>query len=66
MTGTPREILRKAIRKQFAEAVNKAVASTRRAYEFNAGTYTAEALSDSLAVQQKLKWLNDLDDGVSR
>jgi hypothetical protein len=60
MTGTPREILLKAIRKQFAEAVEKAVASARRAYLFNAGSYTAEALADALMVQTMCRWLDDL------
>jgi hypothetical protein len=58
--------LHNAIRRQFAEAVNKAVASARRAYQLDAGSYTAEALSDALTVQQKLKWLNDLDDGTAK
>jgi len=61
-----RAALHIAIRRQFADAVNKAVASARRAYQFNAGSYTAEALSDALTVQEKLKWLEDLNDGVSR
>jgi hypothetical protein len=58
--------LQEAIRAQVAEAVDKAIASARRNYQFNSGSYAAEALADILTVQTKLKWLADLDDGVSR
>jgi hypothetical protein len=58
--------LHNAIREQVAEAVAKAIASARRSYQFNPGSYAAEALADILTVQRKLKWLADLDDGVSR
>jgi hypothetical protein len=64
--GTPIAPLHNAIRAQVAEAVDKAIASARRSYQFNPGSYSAEALADILTVQRKLKWLADLDDGVSR
>jgi hypothetical protein len=62
----PTAPLHDAIRAQVAKAVAKAIASARRSYQFNPGNYAAEALADILTVQRKLKWLADLDDGVSR
>jgi hypothetical protein len=58
--------LHRAIRGQLDEAVERAVASAQTAYAFSPGSYTAKALSDAVTVQKKLKWLDDLDDGVSR
>jgi len=58
--------LHRAIRRQVAEAVEQAVASAQTAYRFDPGSYTAQALSDPLAVRERLQWLADLDDGVSR
>jgi hypothetical protein len=63
---TPIAPLHNAIRRQFSEAVNKAVASAQTAYAFNPGSYTARALSDAVTVREKLRWLTDLDDGVSK
>jgi hypothetical protein len=51
---------RNTVKRRFVEAVNKAVASAEVAYDFNAGSYTARALSDVLAIQTMLKWLDDL------
>jgi hypothetical protein len=50
------EPLRGKINRRFAEAISKAVAS---AHNFNPGSYTAQALSDVLAVNTMLKWLDD-------
>ena len=62
----PHAQLKTGIRRQLAEAVEKAVASAQTAYRFDPGSYTAQALSDALAVRERLQWLADLDDGVSR
>jgi len=62
----PSTQLHRAIRRQVAEAVEQAVASAQTAYRFDPGSYTAQALSDALAVRERLQWLADLDDGVSR
>jgi hypothetical protein len=62
---SPHLQLRIAIRRQAAEAANKALASAQLAYQFNAGSYTARALTDALTVQEKLKWLDDLNDGAT-
>jgi hypothetical protein len=51
---------RNAIDRRLAEAVNKAVESAQVAYSFNPGSYTAQALSDVLAVQTLCRWLADL------
>jgi hypothetical protein len=49
-----------AVNRRFAEAVDKAVASARVAYDFNPGSYTACALSHVVAIQTMLGWLDDL------
>jgi hypothetical protein len=43
------------IRRQLTEALNKAVTSAQSAYEFNAGSFTAEALSDVHTIRKMLK-----------
>jgi hypothetical protein len=55
---------RNTVKRRFAEAVNKAVASAEVAYKFNAGSYTAQALSDVLAIRTMLKWLHDLGEAA--
>lgn len=49
-----------AIRRQLAEAVNKAVASAQTAYAFSPGSYTAQALSDALAIREMLWRLGEV------
>jgi len=58
--------LHSAIRRQLDEAVERAVASARAAYQFNPGSYTAQVITDLQAVRERLRWVADLDDGVSR
>jgi hypothetical protein len=51
---------RNTVNRRLTEAVNKAVASAELAFNFNAGSYTAQALSDVLAIQKLLEWIDDL------
>jgi hypothetical protein len=53
----------RSVYNRLAQAVDKAVASTGLAYEFAPSSYTAEALSDAVAVQTLLGWVNDLSGG---
>jgi hypothetical protein len=59
-SSEPREkeaLRRNAISRQLNDAVNKAVASAEIAYDFNAGSYTAQVLSDVLIIRKVLKRL---------
>jgi hypothetical protein len=53
---------RKAIDRRLVAAVNKAVESAQVAYSFNPGSYTAQVLSDVVAIRTILGWLDDLGD----